>query len=92
MKKPLEDRREQFILDAINKQMEIAGYDLTVEDLKKEPEWFSKYTITPEKHKEFKEWWIQEFKKRELSLYRPAEYEFGIFDLMYGLKEEHDKK
>ena len=92
-KASFEERRYQFMKDAINKQFEIAGHNVTFDDIVglENDGWYNKYTITFSQHKKFKEWWIKEFEKRRLGLYKPAEYEFSIFDLMYGLKEVKDE-
>ena len=74
----------QFALVAVHKQLEIAGVDSSV--LQTDKEWFSNNTITPEQHKEWKKWFLEEYKLNFRSSKKFAEKEFSWFDLGYGLR------
>jgi hypothetical protein len=77
------NKREQFGWDAIHKQLDIAGHP---HDVVKDEFWFSNNTMTEEQHKEWKDWFLTEGKKRFRWNKKTAEKEFQWFDLQYGLK------
>ena len=82
-------KREEFVIDAINKQFEIANIDPTV--LKTDPTgWFSNNTMTDIHHQQWKLWFIAECRKRFKYSKHAAEREFDYFDLSYGLKIKND--
>jgi hypothetical protein len=81
--------------DLINKMFEIAGHNVTYEDIRGVDKWFQQYTMTFEQGEELKEWGKQylmkELKMREVY----AEKEMRWFNVMWGLKysdfDEHIK-
>ncbi len=73
----------EHLKEAINKQMEIAWYDVKFEDLK--GTWYSDYTITQEQEKEYREW-LKSFLKPFTTKYR-LEKEIWWFILNYWLRQ-----
>lgn len=76
--------REEFVMTAVLKQLELAGVDPKV--LKEDPSWFSNNTISTELHEEWKSWFISHVRTRFKYNKKLAEREFAFFDLSYGLK------
>lgn len=76
--------KQEFALVAVHKQLEIAGVDKSV--LQSDKEWFSNNTITDEKHKQWKQWFIDEYRLNFKRSKKEAEKEFAWFDLGYGLR------
>lgn len=73
----------------INKQFEIAGYDLNEVNYAKlieteDKDWYTRYTTTSEKDSEYSKW-AKAYIKKYISKYR-HEKEFMWFHLMYSLK------
>lgn len=75
------------IKDLINKQFEIAGYNLTYDDVLGQDDWLQRYPISAEKRVEFMSWmssckqvvkdsWMQVNNERYIAM----------FDLQYGLR------
>lgn len=84
-------KSNKFFKKAINKMLEPHGVDY--EYVKEHPkigeqDWFVHYTLTPEQHEEFRDWFIKEFKKHFSFWKSRAEKEFLWFDLAYGLRVE----
>lgn len=90
-----EQKKEKAIVDIINKMFEIAGHDVTYEDIRGVDKWFQQYTMTFEQGEELKEWGKQ-YLMRELKMRAVyAEKEMRWFNVMWGLKysdfDEHIK-
>ena len=77
-------KREAVVKKLINKQLEPHGK--TFEDVENEPEWYSKYTTTPGKEKEFITWGIEVLRKDLGWSKNRSEREMSWFILNYGLK------
>jgi hypothetical protein len=84
MKTSTRTDREGFVMQAVLKQLELAGVDPKV--LKEDPTWFSNNTISAELHEEWKSWFISQVRKRFKYNKKFAEREFSFFNLNYGLK------
>lgn len=75
----------------INVMMQIAGYELTAQDLAKEGgEWYSKYTMTPEQEKQWMEWGQKYLKQTLKYNARQAYKNMQMFNLAYGLRTVYD--
>jgi hypothetical protein len=86
--KPLtiEQKKEKAIVEIINKMFEIAGHNVTYEDIRNEDKWYDKYTMTFEHGEQLKEWGKQHLMK-ELKIREAfAEKEMHWFNVMWGLK------
>lgn len=75
--------RDNLVEHLINKQLEYVGK--TIQDVKDDPNWYTNNTLTKEQHTEWKEYCLKLMKKHLVRKHR-LDYEFGMFDLMYGLK------
>lgn len=76
-----------LFIHLINKQFEIAGYDISIynyEWAKSTPEWYSKLTISEEKENEFKDYFYKTLKRKVKLIDR----EYGMFILSYGLRSK----
>ena len=82
-----EEKMNVFVVDVINKMFEIAGHDVTYEDIKdRKDDWYTQWTMTMEQNDVWKEWGIEEIKKRFRYNKKWAEKEMGMIILMWGLK------
>jgi hypothetical protein len=89
MKKRLsrEEKSKIFVVDVINKMFEIAGHNVTYDDIKnRKDNWFQEWTMTYEQGEQLKQWGIIEIKKRFKFNQHLAEREIGMINLMWGLK------
>ena len=82
-----EEKKAIFVKDVINKMFEIAGHDVTYEDIKdRKDDWYTQWTMTMEQSDQWKEWGVEEIKKRFRYNKKWAEKEMGMIILMWGLK------
>ena len=80
-----EQKREKAVVDIINKMFEIAGHDVTYDDIVGVDKWYQKYTMTFEQGEQLKEWGKQ-YLMRELKLRAAyAEKEMQWFNVQWGL-------
>lgn len=83
----LKEKQDSFIKDSINKMFEISGHDVTFDDIKdRKDDWFTQWTMTVAQNNEWKEWGVQEIRKRFRYNKKWAEREMGMIALMWGLK------
>jgi hypothetical protein len=81
-----EQKKEKAIVDIINKMFEIAGHDVTYDDIVGVDKWFQNYTMTVQQAEEFTKWGKQ-YLMRELKMRAAyAEQEMRWFNVMWGLK------
>ena len=82
-----QEKSKMFLVDVINKMFEIAGHDVTYDDIKdRKDNWFQEWTMTYEQGDQWKQFGISELKKRLKLNQHLAEREMGMINLMYGLK------
>jgi predicted ArsR family transcriptional regulator len=82
-----QEKMNIFVVDVINKMFEIAGHDVTYEDIKdREDDWYAQWTMTMEQSDQWKEWGVEEIRKRFRYNKKWAEKEMGMITLMWGLK------
>jgi hypothetical protein len=88
------EKRDLFLQNLINKMFEIAGHQVTYDDIKdRKDDWYSQWTMTTEQNDEWKKWGIAEIKKQFRYNTLTAEREMGMISLMWGLKfSDFDKK
>lgn len=82
------DKNEVFIKKIINEQFRIANIDLTFDDISdnKIPNWFSKYSYSEEKNKEWLKF-VQNSLIKDLRYYKKrAIIECSYLNLSFGLK------
>ncbi len=82
-----EEKRQQTVIDMINKMFEIAGHQVTYDDVKgRKDEWYTEWTMTVAQNEEWKEWGINYLKKKFRWTKFMCEREMGMISLMWGLK------
>jgi hypothetical protein len=88
------EKRDLFLQNLINKMFDIAGHQITYDDIKdRKDDWYSQWTMTTEQNDEWKKWGITEIKKQFRYNTKIAEREMGMISLMWGLKfSDFDKK
>lgn len=82
-----QEKSKMFLVDVINKMFEIAGHDVTYDDIKdRKDNWFQQWSMTYEQGEQWKQFGISELRKRLKLNQRLAEREMAMINLMYGLK------
>ena len=82
-----QEKIDLFIVDAINKMFEIAGHNVTFDDIKdRKDDWYSQWTMTMSQNDEWKEWGVSEVRKRFRYNKKWAEKEMAMMNLQWGLK------
>jgi len=80
-----EEKKQKAVKDIINKMFEIAGYEVTYDDIVGVDKWFQKYTMTVEQSEEWK-LWGKKYLMKELRMYaKSAEREMLWVNLQWGL-------
>ena len=80
-----EEKKEKAVKDLINKMFEIAGHQVTYDDILGVDNWFQKYTMTVEQGEELK-LWGKKYLMKELRMRAvAAEKEMMWFNVMWGL-------
>ena len=92
-----EQKKEQAVVDIINKMFEIAGHAVTYDDIKdREDNWFQEWTMTVEQSEEWQEWGRRYLMKALRLRAHRAELEMQWSSLAWGLKfsnwDEYHKK
>ena len=82
-----QDKTIQIAKELINKMFEIAGHQITYDDVKdRKDAWYTEWTMTIEQSDVWKDWGIEEIRKRFKYNKKFAEREMGMISLMWGLK------
>jgi hypothetical protein len=82
-----EEKKNQSVIDLINKMFEIAGHDVKYGDIKdRQDDWYTQWTMTEEQYCEWKTFGIKYLNKILKLNKKSAEREMNWFALMYGLK------
>lgn len=82
-----EQKREQAVVDLINKMFEIAGHQVTYDDIKeRKDDWYCQWEMTVEQNEEWKNWGEQYLKKVFKLNKTYAKREMAMVSLMWGLK------
>ena len=82
-----EEKWRKAVEDLINKMFEIAGHDVTFDDVKgRQDPWYTEWTMTIEQIDEWKEWGTKYLMKNLRMYEKPARLEMSWISLMYGLK------
>jgi len=78
------EKRDLFLQNLINKMFEIAGHQITYDDIKdRKDDWYSQWTMTTEQNEQWKKWGIAEIKKQFRYNTLTAEREMGMISLMW---------
>lgn len=73
--------------DLINKMFEIAGHDVTFDDIKgRTDNWYTEWTMTVAQAEQWKKWGTEYLRKNMNLAKHNAEMGMGMFNVMYGLK------
>ena len=81
------EKKDLFLQNVINKMFEIAGHDVTYNDIKdRKDNWYAQWTMTMEQNEEWQKWGVTEIKKQFKYNTVMAEREMGMVSLMWGLK------
>lgn len=84
---------DDVVITLINKQFELAGYDLTFEDVAgRKDDWYNQYTITEEKYYEWLEFGEKLIRKKLKFSAIKCKTEMSMLGLMYGLKFRDNKQ
>jgi hypothetical protein len=80
------EKRLQASIDLLNKMFEIAGHQVTYDDIKdRKDNWWAEWTMTMAQADEWKAWGI-DYLRKNLKLTKVlAEKEMNWFNLQYGL-------
>lgn len=83
----IQQKREKAGIDIINKMFEIAGHDVTFDDVKgRQDNWYQQWTMTVEQDDEWKKWG-KRYLMNELRMNSiMAEKEMAWMSVQYGLK------
>jgi hypothetical protein len=82
-----EEKKEKAIVDTLNKMFEIAGHNVTFDDIKdrKDP-WYNDWTMTEVQYNEWMKWGTKEYKKRFKLTEEYAHRQMAMISLNWGLK------
>ena len=82
-----QEKEQQMVIDMINKMFEIAGHEVTYDDIKdRKDNWFHQWTMTEEQYDEWKAWG-EKYLQTKLKMYaKMAERQMEMIGLMWGLK------
>jgi hypothetical protein len=82
-----EQKYEIAIKDIINKMFEIAGHQVTYDDIVgRKDKWYTEWTMTEAHNDEWKAWGEAYLKKNLKLNAKYAGYEMAFISLMWGLK------
>jgi hypothetical protein len=88
----MKSRKEEFLVDLINKMFEIAGHDVKYEDIvDRKDAWYSKWTMTSEQNDEWVEYGKALIKKVFRYPKKICHREMMWLNMMYGLKIKNDE-
>lgn len=84
-----QEKEQKTVIEIVNKMFEIAGHQVTYEDVKgRTDDWFNQWTMTEDQYHEWLKWGKKCLQKN-LNVYaRMAEREMAMMGLMWGLKFE----
>jgi len=81
------EKIDKVITTLINKQFELAGYDLTIDDVRnRKDQWYNQYYISEEKHYEWLEFGEKLIKAKLKFNSQKCKLEMAMVSLMWGLK------
>lgn len=80
-------KQEKAVQDLINKMFEIAGHDVTYDDIKdREDAWYTDWMMTVAQHEQWMEWGAAYLRKELRTRKEAAKKQMSWFALNYGLK------
>ncbi len=82
-----EEKWQKASEDLVNKMFEIAGHNVTFDDIKgRTDDWYTEWTMTVAQAQQWKEWGTEYLQKNMKLSKHHAEMGMGMFNVMYGLK------
>ena len=82
-----EQKKDKFVVDAINKMFKIAGHKVTYDDIKdRKDTWSDQYTMTEKQYDKWKEWGVKELQKKLNMTEMYANRQMAMVCVMWGLK------
>jgi hypothetical protein len=82
-----QQKLDLFLVDIINKMFEIAGHDVTYDDVKdRKDDWYTQWMMTVAQNEEWTEWGVAEIRKRFRYNKEWSKKEMAMISLMWGLK------
>ena len=82
-----EEKKEKLLIDLINKMFEVAGHNVTFEDIKdRKDDWYNQWTMTEEQYQQWQKWGIKEIKKKLKLTDVYAQRQMSMVGLNWGLK------
>jgi hypothetical protein len=86
----MKKNKDEIIVETlINKMFEVAGHNVTFEDIKgRTDNWYQQWTMTEDQNKEWREWGTEYLRKQKRYRKDLASRQMAMFDLNYGLKLE----
>jgi hypothetical protein len=82
-----EQKNQRAVEDLINKMFEIAGHNVSYNDIKdRKDDWYTEWTMTVAQNEEWKKWGRQYLKEKFQYNKLICEREINMVSLMWGLK------
>jgi hypothetical protein len=82
-----EEKKEKLLVDIINKMFEIAGHNVTFDDIKdRKDDWYNQWTMTEEQYEQWRKWGSKQIKKLTKLTDVYADRQMAMIGLNYGLK------
>jgi hypothetical protein len=82
-----EQKKEKLMIDLINKMFEIAGHNVTFEDIKdRKDDWYNQWTMTEDQYNQWRKWGVKQIKKVTKLTDVYADREMAMIGLNWGLK------
>jgi hypothetical protein len=80
-------KQEKAVQDLINKMFELAGHEVTYDDIKaREDAWYTDWTMTVAQHDEWMDWGAAYLRKELRTRKEASKKQMSWFALNYGLK------
>ena len=88
-----EEKWKLAVVELINKMFEIAGHQVTYDDIvDRKDAWYTDWTMTEDHNEEWKKWG-EEYLRKNLKLPKVlAEREMAMISLMWGLKFRYEEE
>jgi hypothetical protein len=82
-----EQKKEQLLIDLINKMFEMAGHNVKFEDIKdRKDDWYNQWTMTEDQYNQWRNWGVKQIKKVTKLNDVYAERQMSMVGLNWGLK------
>jgi hypothetical protein len=83
----IQEKRTQAVIMILNKMFEIAGHNVTYDDIKdRKDDWYTEWTMTVQQSKEWQDWGVDYLRKNLKMNKVLAEKEMRWINLQWGLK------